>query len=334
MKVLVTGGTGFVGSHTVAAVLGAGHEVRMLARSPERVRPALDPLGAGDVEVVTGDVLDGDSVRRALDGCDAVIHGASVYSVDARKNREILRTNAPGTEIVLGLAVEAGLDPIVHVSSVASMIDRDGMLTPDTEPGTPPGAYVRSKADSERVARRFQAQGAPVVAGPHDPYLGETCQALLNALKGRYRMVPAGGMVMCDVRDVARLNAAVLERGRGPRRYFVPSALIEVREFLRHVEAASGRRLPTTLVPAWMVLPSMRVADVLQLVLPFRLPLDFQGTYFVSRFHSWTGWDDSRTVEEFGIERPDAARMIEETLQWMAGAGHVPSKVAGRLAEG
>ncbi|HUE75656.1 MAG TPA: NAD(P)H-binding protein, partial [Chloroflexota bacterium] len=102
MRVMITGGTGFVGAHTVAGLIGAGHDVKLLVRSPDRVRPALEPLGVGEVETVVGDVTVPDVVESALQGCDAVIHSASVYSLDTRKDAEIRRTNIVGTETVLG----------------------------------------------------------------------------------------------------------------------------------------------------------------------------------------------------------------------------------------
>src|SRR5690242_18033419 len=114
MLVAVTGGTGFVGSHTVAAVLRAGHRVRLLVRSPERVAPALEPLGVSRsaVEVVTGRVTDVGAVRAALGGCDAVLHAAAVYSFDSRDHAEMRAVNAEGTRVVLAEAIRAGADPV------------------------------------------------------------------------------------------------------------------------------------------------------------------------------------------------------------------------------
>lgn len=181
MRVLVTGGTGFVGCHSVNALVDAGHDVRVLARAPERLRPALDPLGAGPVECSVGDVTDPAAVRQALQGCDAVLHCANVYALSRRRAAEMATVNPRGTEVVLGTACELGLDPIVHVSSYVALLPppADG-LTADAPVGQPAGPYARSKAASEAVARRFQAQGAPVVIthpgavwGPHDPHLGE-----------------------------------------------------------------------------------------------------------------------------------------------------------------
>src|SRR5829696_5801645 len=108
MKVLVTGGTGFVGSHTVKAIVDAGHDLRLLVRSPDRLASALEPLGVRDVDHVVGDATDAESVRRAMDGCDAVVHAAAVFSYDAREAREMRRVNARATEVVLGAARDAG----------------------------------------------------------------------------------------------------------------------------------------------------------------------------------------------------------------------------------
>jgi dihydroflavonol-4-reductase len=92
--------------------------------------------------------------------------------------------------------------------------------------GTPTRSLLWSKAEAERVARRYQQAGAPVVItypggvlGPHDPHLGDHLRRVRNILKGRYPMIPSGGYLIVDVRDVAKVHAAVLEPARGPRRY-------------------------------------------------------------------------------------------------------------------
>jgi dihydroflavonol-4-reductase len=182
MRVLVTGGTGYLGSHTVAALVERGHQVRLLVRAPQRVAPAVAPLGlqAGDLEAVVGDVTDPAAVQQAVAGCQAVVHAASVYSLDRRDAGRVRQVNAPGTELVLGAAQRAGLDPIIYVSSTVALLPPSGQpLTPNSRVGQPPGPYLGSKAQAERVARRYQQAGAPVVTtypgfvlGPHDPHLG------------------------------------------------------------------------------------------------------------------------------------------------------------------
>ncbi|HEX8855556.1 MAG TPA: NAD-dependent epimerase/dehydratase family protein, partial [Thermoleophilaceae bacterium] len=112
----MTGATGYVGSHAIAALRGAGHRIRVLARSPDRLPDALAPLGVDQVETVTGDVTDPAVVEGALEGADAVLHAASVFSMDARKADEMRSVNVRGADIVLGAAHRLGLDPIVYVS--------------------------------------------------------------------------------------------------------------------------------------------------------------------------------------------------------------------------
>jgi nucleoside-diphosphate-sugar epimerase len=210
VRVLVTGATGYVGSHAVRALVGLGHRVRVLARRPDAVR-------VPDVDVAAGDVTDADAVRAAVAGCDAVVHCGSVYSFDARDRAAIRATNVTGTEIVLRAALDAGCDPVVHVSSMLALLPAAGVVTADSPPGDCSLPYAGSKADSERVARGLQAEGAPVVSvlpgwvwGPDDPRLGESSGVLRDVLRGRMRLVPAGRTAIVDVRDLAALLARIV----------------------------------------------------------------------------------------------------------------------------
>lgn len=337
MKVMVTGGTGFVGCHTVAGLMRAGHEVRLLVRSPERVGAALDPLGVGDVESIVGDVTDPDSVERAVEGCDAAVHCASIYSLDRRMVHQVRRTNVAGTETVLGTAHRHGLDPIVHVSSfVALMGVRRAVLTPDSPPTEPPGVYSRSKADSDVVARQYQDSGAPVVItypgsvwGPQDPHFGESCQIARNILRGFFTACPRGGAPISDVRDVARLHVFTMEQGRGPRRYLVPSVNLTLDELWASFRSVTGRKVPVVFLPPWTLLWLMKIADMSQRVLPFRLPFSHQLAYAMSTNHRF---DDSLTRKESGIEPRPMDETLADTLRWMVETRQLSPGLAGQLA--
>src|SRR4029450_10342653 len=252
LLVLVTGGTGYVGSHATAALARAGHRIRVLARSPASIPAAPEPLGMDGVGTAVGDVTDPAAVERALEGCDAVLHTASVFSMDPRKANAINAVNVRGTDIVLGTAHRLGLDPIVYVSSeVALLPPADGeVLTPDSPVKRPPGPYCRSKADAERVARKYQALGAPVVSvlpaaggGPEAPHLREGETLAANVLRNRFPVVMPGGMHIADVRDVAAVLAAVMQPGRGPRSYLVAGHYLTLPDLLRTLGDLSGRRI-------------------------------------------------------------------------------------------
>ena len=89
MRIFVTGGTGFVGSHTVAELVRNGHDVRLLVRSPDRISSALKPHGLGEQDYAIGDVTDAASVEKGMEGCDAVLHAASIYSLDVREAKHL-----------------------------------------------------------------------------------------------------------------------------------------------------------------------------------------------------------------------------------------------------
>src|SRR5262249_29577698 len=165
MLVAVTGGTGYVGSHSVRALLLGGHQVRLLVRAEAAVERALRPLGVdpAGVDVVVGDVTDPAAVRRAVRGADGVLHAASVFSFDSRDHARMRTVNERGTDAVLDAARAAGAGRIVHVSSiVALMPSRRRPLTADSPVGRSRETYFASKAAAEVGARRHQEGGAPV----------------------------------------------------------------------------------------------------------------------------------------------------------------------------
>ncbi len=338
MKVMITGGTGFVGSHTVSELIKNGHKVRLLVRSMEKVGPALQPFGVQDVEPVCGDVLNRESVKKAAEGCDATIHCGSVYSLDARDAAIIRNTNVGGTENVLDVAYGLGHDPIIHVSSYVALIGKKGTtITPDSPATQPPGIYCRSKADSDQVARRFQEAGAPVVIsypgsvwGPYDPHFGESCQMARNILNGSLRMTVKGKVPISDVRDIASLHTSLLEKGKGPRRYFAAMRNITIGELYSAIAGVTGRKLNTVMLPGWSVLLPMRGLDFLQKILPSRLPFNFQTVYSVTRNHLT---DDSDTRKDFGIEPLPVADTMADQIRWMAQQGYISPSLAGTLSD-
>ena len=224
VKVLVTGGTGFVGSHTVAALLRHGHEVRVLARTPERLPLVLEPLDV-TAEAVQGDVTDPRSVAAAVSGCDAVVHAAAEIGVGGGAG-QTTDVNVVGTQTVLTEALAAGLDPIVYTSTITVYLpSTDPVVTPSSELAEPLSAYGVSKRDAELLVRERQTMGDPVTSftlggiyGPTSPHLDGSFGAVLGAL-GSMMLVPPGGLGVVDVRDAAELLARAVEPGKGPRHY-------------------------------------------------------------------------------------------------------------------
>lgn len=337
MRVLVTGGTGFVGSHTVAALRSAGHEVRLLVRKPERIGAALEPLGIAEpIDHVVGDVTDPESVNQALAGCDAVVHAAAVYNLDSRAAKVTKATNVPGTRVVLDAAVAQGCDPLVYVSTTLTLLRRGATVGPDSPLSTVNGAYIGSKTEAERIARNLQDEGAPItivqpggVVGPHDPHLSDQMRRLRDVLHGRYPLWPSGSFHSVDVRDVARTHAAVLTPGRGPRRYIVPGHRMDGHTFFATLRAVTGRRLPVVIQPSAAILPVAWVASAAQRVLPFHVPAEYEA---VLLNYNDTAYDDSRAREELGIQPRPLDQALRDAVRWLYEARHISSRQAGDAA--
>lgn len=339
MRVAVTGGTGFVGSHSVAELLRAGHAVTLLVRSRDRVDPALGPFGFGltDVAIVEGDVTDTAAVERLLEGSEAVLHGAAVFSSDPRAAAAIRATNVRATEVVLGAATRLGVGRIVYVSSIVSLIGTHGAtLGPDSEPTEPHGVYASSKADSERIARRFQAAGAPVVIsypafvmGPDDPYVGESNAFLRDILQGRRRILISGTCPTSDVRDVARLHARLVAGPLAHTRYVAPTTAPTIDELLRVMREKTGRRIPVLVLPERMVRGGLIALGKAVALVGLHSPWSAEGASFFGLSHQV---EHSRTQSEFGLEPTPFEQTLADSIAWLAAHEHVSRQLAGRLA--
>ncbi|MCC7366379.1 MAG: SDR family NAD(P)-dependent oxidoreductase [Dehalococcoidia bacterium] len=339
MRVLVTGGTGFVGSHTVAALARAGHDVRLLVRDPARVAPAFAPHGIDAPEAVRGDVTDRASVEAALQGCDAVVHAASIYSLDNRRAREVRETNRTGTRNVLEAATAAQLDPVVHVSSYIALVPGRGPASASSPVTGTIGPYAASKAESERFARQLQERGLPVVTvlpgsvwGPDDPYFGESHQIASNFLRGRMRLVNRGGSFpLVDVRDVAEATARAVQPGRGPRGYLLAGQLTSSVELATLLIRLTGHRIRYATLPDTLVRGSAPVVDLGQRISPWRLPLNGETMRFVTQPHR--EMDHAAAVADLGFAMRPLEDTLTDTVRSLLRAGHITSAQAGKLAD-
>ncbi len=337
MLVLVTGGTGFVGAHTVEAVTRAGHQARVLAREPAAVETALAPLEvAGDaVEVLLGDVTDRAAVTRAVRGSDAVVHAAAVYSFDSRRRGQTRRTNVRGTELVLAAARRFGVGRVVYVSTFGALEPgAGGIVGPDSPPARVRETYLASKAAAEAIARQHQIEGTPVaityppaLLGPHDPKLGDQSTRLRNMLRGLMPVWPTGGFPIGDVRDTAQLHAALLTApAQGSDRYLAPGSYVTTRQYVQALREVTGRTLPTAFLPARPMLPFAYATDLLQLVWPWHIPAEYGACLVCAR--------DARPehADSLGLNARPLAQTLTDTVRWMRQTGLLSASQAGALA--
>jgi nucleoside-diphosphate-sugar epimerase len=338
VKVLVTGGTGFTGSHTVVALVAAGHEVRLLVRDAAKVRRVFEPHGLAPRDVVVGDMTDPAAVEKALVGCDGVVHAAALVDLRRAAARLVEDTNARGVELVVGGAVERGLARIVYVSSLSVFFVPGGPpVSPELPIAPATTAYARSKAQAEVYARQLQAEGAPVaisypagIIGPDDPGMSDANHAVYSWYRDT-GVVTSSGFQCVDVRDVAALHVRLLELPPGPHRYAAAAELLPWAEIYELLDRLTGTRVRRFAVPGWLMRAAGSVGDVVKRVYDFNFPLTRDSMEFATQ---WPGADATRTTRELGLAFRPVAETYRDTLAWMYRAGHLDARHVGRLAGG
>jgi nucleoside-diphosphate-sugar epimerase len=242
MRLLVTGGTGFVGSHVVDALLARGEAVTALARDPGRLRW----LSGRQVRVARGDTAKGEGLEAALEGADAVIHVAGL--IRAKDEAEFMAGNAGAVRHLLQACARAGRDfrSIVVVTSLAAVGPApQGRLSREDDPGAPVSAYGRSKLAAEAVCAEYASRlpvvvvRPPVVYGPRDEGVLEIFRIVSRRLKPR--IVPDQRLSLIHARDLAAGILAASDRGRAGDRFFLAhDDVLAARDLTDRVEQALG----------------------------------------------------------------------------------------------
>lgn len=320
MRVLVTGGTGFVGGWTAKAIVDAGHRVRFLVRNHARLHTSVATLGIDVSDYVVGDITDHESVRRALDGCESVVHSAAMVGTDPRQANQMMTTNLEGARNVLGSAVEAGLDPIVHVSSITALF-RPGLQTFHADLPVTGGSdgYGQSKAQVELYARDLQDAGAPVnitypgmVLGPPvGDQFGEAAEGVRGALQVSALPGRSAGWLVVDVRDLAALHTALLQPGRGPRRYTAGGHRLSVDELAGMLSDAAGSTVRAIPLPDAVLRTAGRLLDSVGRFLPLNSAFTEAGMQYYTRMPAS---DDSPSERELGITYRDPRETLSDTV--------------------
>jgi len=324
---LVTGGTGFVGTHVVRALLARGRSVRCLAR-PGGVRTNLDGL---DVEVVDGDLTDPPSLARAAAGCSTVYHCAADYRLNARRPVEIFDANVRGTENVMRAAADAGAGRVVYTSSVGALgLTKDGSPANEetpVEPETLIGAYKKSKHEAERVARDWARRGLSVViVNPSTP-VGErdikptpTGKMIVDFLNRRMPAYVDTGLNLVDVRDVAEGHVLAAERGRSGERYILGNRDMSLKEILDALARITGLPPPRWKLPHWIPLAAAAGSLVLSRMTGGDPAIPLEGVR-LSRHRMY--FDPSRAVRELGLPASDVEEALGRAVAWFRENGYV-----------
>jgi dihydroflavonol-4-reductase len=336
-KTLVTGATGFVGSHVVRRLAERGESVRVLVRDAG----PHDLLGDLPVESVVGDLRDPASLDRACRDVRRVYHVAADYRLWAADPREIYESNVTGTRNLLEAARRADVERFVHTSTVATVaVPRPGALPDESTEASLEemiGHYKRSKFLSEQEALRAAESGMPVVivnpttpVGPGDAKPTPTGRILLDFLSGRMPAYVDTGLNLVAVEDVATGHLLAAERGQVGQRYILGHRNMTLKEILGVLARISGRPAPRVRLPhavAYMV----GLADELMARVRGRAPLIPLEGVRMARHKMFV--DCSRAVRELGFAPEPVEAALQRAVAWYRDRGYVAGdSAAGKIA--
>src|SRR5215204_476422 len=320
-KILITGGTGFLGTHLVRQFLDAGaRNLRVMASS---VPAWMTDAGC---EAFAGSVTRKEDVAAATLNCEAIYHLAGKVSFAYEGAAEMNKIHVEGTRLLAQAAKENGVKNFILASSSGtSAITEDGEIVDETYPQPveilTKWAYYASKYYQEKTAlRAFQDKGERLVIlnpsllfGEGDERLSST-KIVLDFLAQKLPITPTGGVNFVDARDAANAFLNALDRGRHGERYLLGAVNWTVQEFFGRLERLSGVAAPMFSVPKRVAIVGSNFIS--SLYKTFDRPAPFEASEVEMGEYFWY-FNSSKAEEELGFAARDPQETRLDTIKYL-----------------
>lgn len=320
-KILITGGTGFLGTHIVRQMLEAGEKnLRVMASSV----PAW--MTDAGVEPAVGSVTQREDVAAAVRNASAILHLAGKVSRDNDDAVAMNRIHVEGTRILCEAAKEAGVQTILLASSSGTIaVSEDEQVVDETFPQPVEvfsrWAYYASKYYQERTAiENFDGDGRKLVIlnpslllGPDDERLSST-KPVLDFLARKVPYTPSGGLNFVDARDAASAFINALEKGRHQEKYLLGAANMTFSQFFGRLERLSGVSAPMLKVPKKL---AMAGAKMIESVFKNWGKASPVASKEVEQAEYFWYFDSSRAEEELGFAPRDPQETLHDTIRYL-----------------
>jgi dihydroflavonol-4-reductase len=320
-KILITGGTGFLGTHLVRQFLDAGAKnLRVMASS---VPVWMQDAG---VEAFAGSVTRKEDVAAATKNCEAIYHLAGKVSFAYDGAAQMNKIHVEGTRLLAHAAKENGVKNFILASSSGtSAITEDGEITDETYPQPveilTKWAYYASKYYQEKTALRvFQDKGERLVILNPSLLLGEgderlsSTKIVLDFMAQKLPITPTGGVNFVDARDAAGAFLNALDRGGHGERYLLGAVNWTVAEFFGRLERLSGVSAPVFSVPKRVAIVGSNFIS--SLYKTFDKPAPFEASEVEMGEYFWY-FDSSKAEEELGFTTRDPMETLQDTIKYL-----------------
>ena len=333
MKIFLTGATGFVGSHVARVLADQGADLRILVRKTSNLANLAGMPAPSALATITGDLLDPESLRPGMRGCDYVLHVAADYRLWVRDPKQMYAANVDGTRELLRIAREEGVRRVVYTSSVATMgFKTDGTIVDENTPvsiADMVGHYKRSKFLAEQEALKAAYDGQDVMVlnpttpiGPCDIKPTPTGRIVVDFLNKKFPAYVDTGLNLVDVCEVARAHVAALHRGTPGERYILGGENLTLKQILDKMSAITGLPSPTMKVPHAV---AMIFAFFDETITGRMLGKEPRATVEAVRMGKKKMFASSaKAVRELGFQQVPVYPALRAAIEWFRKHGYAP----------
>ncbi|MDJ0732992.1 MAG: NAD-dependent epimerase/dehydratase family protein [Nostocaceae cyanobacterium] len=317
MKVLVTGASGFTGSHLVKALQNQGDSVVGFVRQSSN----LARLANTGVELVYGDITDRNALGKAMEGVDTVFHTAAYVEIGLVNSQEMERVNVQGTEAVLEVAKETSISKMVYCSTIGVYGDTQGKVVNETFQRTQKdfsSAYDRTKYKAQELVNQAVAGGLPVVSvmpsgifGADDPHFGPAIQLFL---RGGMKLWVGGDRItgIVHVDDLVDAMILAAQKAKPGEHYIISAGEVPSREMFAILSQETGIPVPVE-VPEPLVRVGGNILDVMGRVLNWNPPISRERVHYI--YDRCVRIDASKARQELGWQPRSVSQTLKEIVE-------------------
>lgn len=319
-RVLITGGNGFLGSNTARELYRKGYEIKLM------MRVSADPSVITDIpcEIYYGEISNAEDVRKAVSGCNYVVHTASVTAQWGVSPELYQLINYKGTVNVVEACMHHGVEKLIHIST-ANTIGPGSKDKPADELYSfgltnISSGYVSSKYIAQQyVLEQAERRGLPGVVinptfmlGAYDaaPSSGKL---ILHGINKRLFFYPPGGKNFVAVNDVAAGIANAIELGRTGECYLMAGENLSYREFFKLLRKVSGQRPVMLQIPGFLLKMFGIMGTLLTMITGRATKLNYSSAYMLCLYNYYSG---KKSERELGISYRPAEKAVEDALRW------------------
>ncbi|HEY2820943.1 MAG TPA: hopanoid-associated sugar epimerase [Candidatus Acidoferrum sp.] len=334
MTTLVTGASGFLGSHIARQLVARGEPVRVLLRPSSQNRAIADlPL-----EYVTGDLRDTASLDKALAGVTRAFHVAADYRLWAKDSKDIYDSNVGGTKNILAAARRAGVQQFIYTSTVATIaVDRPAPPNEKTDAKLEEmiGHYKRSKWMAEREVLNAAKEGFPVIiampttpVGPWDWKPTPTGKIIVDFLNGKMPGYVDTGLNFVGVEECAAGHLLVAEKGKVGERYLLGSENLTLKQVLDLLANITKLPAPMLKLPHGVALGAAYASTFFSRLVGKEPGIPVEGVK-IAQHKMFV--DCSRAQRELGFKAGPVSAALQRAVAWYESNGYLSKRRARRI---